>query len=132
MTSLRYIEISTINTYACKKAIANSKPITKKTINIGKPTQTQWIKLELAIAQIKLIKIFNKIWPDIIFANSLSAKLKILEIYETYSIKIKKGIIMIGIPSGKNKTKYFSRWKHIPIKLLPIKKANEKYNVSIK
>ena len=52
--------------------------------------------------------------------------------YETYSIKIKKGIIIKGTPSGKNKTKYFSRWKHIPIKLLPMKNANEKYKVRIK
>ena len=52
--------------------------------------------------------------------------------YETYSIIIKKGIIIIGTPSGKNKTKYFSRWKHNPIKLLPIKNANEKYKVRIK
>jgi hypothetical protein len=42
-------------------------------------------------------------------ANNLIAKLKILEIYETYSIMIKKGIIITGTPSGKNKTKYFSR-----------------------
>jgi hypothetical protein len=37
-----------------------------------------------------------------------------------------------GTPSGKNRTKYFSRWKHTPIKLLPIKNANEKYKVRIK
>jgi hypothetical protein len=37
----------------------------------------------------------------------------------------------VGIPSGKNKTKYFSLWKQIPIKLLPIKKASEKYKVRI-
>ena len=100
-------------------------------INNGKPTQTQWIRLEPAIAHIKLIKIFNKICPDIIFANKRNAKLKILEIYEIYSIIIRPGTIIVGIPSGKNKTKYFSLWKQIPIKLLPIKKANEKYNVSI-
>lgn len=88
--------------------------------------------MELNIAQIKLIKIFNKIWPDIIFANNRIAKLKIREIYDTYSIKIRKGIMGIGTPSGKNNTKYFSRWKQIPIKLLPIKKANEKYKVRIK
>jgi hypothetical protein len=112
--------------------MANSNPITKKTIPRGNPTQIQWIKLELAIAQIKLIKIFNKMWPDIIFANNRIAKLKIREIYDTYSIKIKKGIIETGTPSGKNKTKYFSRWKQIPIKLFPIKNANEKYRVRMK
>ncbi len=79
----------------------------------------------------KLIKIFNRICPDIIFANKRNAKLKIREIYEIYSIKIRPGIITVGIPSGKNKTKYFSLWKQIPIKLLPIKKASEKYKVRI-
>ena len=52
--------------------------------------------------------------------------------YETYSIKIKIGIIKTGTPSGKNKTKYFSLWKQIPIKLLPKKKAKEIYKVRIK
>jgi hypothetical protein len=89
--------------------MANSKPTTKKTMLIGNAIQIQWIKSELAIAQIKLIKIFNKIWPDIIFANNLIARLKILEIYETYSIKIKNGIMVTGTPSGKNNTKKFSR-----------------------
>ena len=70
-------------------------------------------------------------WPDIILANKRSAKLKIRERYETYSIRIRSGTIKTGIPSGKNKTKYFSLWKQAPIKLLPIKKAKEKYNVRI-
>jgi hypothetical protein len=43
-----------------------------------------------------------------------------------------KGINPTGTPSGKNKIKYFSLWKHKAIKLFPIKKANEKYTVRIK
>ena len=62
----------------------------------------------MAIAQIKLIKIFNRICPDIILANKRIAKLKIRDKYETYSIKIRKGIIGTGTPSGRNNTKYFS------------------------
>ena len=46
----------------------------------GKPIQNQWIRLEVIIAHIKLINIFNKIWPDIILANRRIAKLKIREI----------------------------------------------------
>jgi hypothetical protein len=42
------------------------------------------------------------------FAKRRKAKLKILEIYEIYSIIIRPGTIIVGIPSGKNKTKYFS------------------------
>jgi hypothetical protein len=56
----------------------------------------------------KLIKIFNKICPDIMFAKSRMAKLKILEMYETYSIKIIRGIKINGTPSGRNKTNNFS------------------------
>jgi hypothetical protein len=41
-------------------------------------------------------------------AKSLIAKLKILEIYDTYSIKIIKGINTKGTPSGRNKTNNFS------------------------
>ena len=60
------------------------------------------------------------------------AKLKIREIYETYSIKIRPGIIGTGTPSGKKSTKYFSLWKQTPMILFPIKKAKEKYKVRIK
>jgi len=83
----------------------NSKPITEKTIDIGKIFQNQWTIVDETIAHTKEIKIFNKMWPDNIFANSLIAKLNILEIYETYSIKIKNGIIIRGTPSGKNNEK---------------------------
>lgn len=79
MTSFKYIERSTTKTYACKKAIVISKPITTKTINNGKAIQNQWIKLDVKIPHIKLIKIFNKMCPDIMLAKSLIAKLKILE-----------------------------------------------------
>jgi hypothetical protein len=47
------------------------------------------------------IKIFKSICPESILANNRIAKLKILEIYEIYSIRISKGIIKIGTPEGK-------------------------------
>lgn len=71
--------IKTINTYACKKAIDISKPITEKTIDIGKTFQIQWTIFDETIAHTKDIKIFNKICPDSIFANNRMAKLKILD-----------------------------------------------------
>lgn len=101
-------------------------------IPAGNPTHNQWITLEPAITQTKPIKIFNKICPDIIFANKRIAKLKILEKYETYSIIIISGIKGVGTPSGKNKIKYFSLWKEKAIKLLPRKKESEKKTVKIK
>ena len=102
--------IRTIKTYACKKAIEISKPITANTIDIGRIFQNQWTIFDETLAQTNEIKIFNKIWPDNMFANNLIAKLKILEIYETYSIKIKKGTIGNGTPSGKNNTKKACLW----------------------
>lgn len=109
-----------------------SKPITVKTIAKGKTIQNQWTTFEITTDQMKVIKIFNKMWPESIFAKRRIAKLNILEIYETYSIKIKNGIIITGTPSGKNKEKKCSLWKQIPIKLLPKKKAKEKKIVRIK
>jgi hypothetical protein len=55
--------------------------------------------------QTSLIKIFNKMWPDIILANSRIDKVKIFEKCPKYSIRINKGIIAKGISSGKNKEK---------------------------
>ena len=78
-TSLKYIEINTKNTYACKNEIIISNPITTNTIVNGSKIQNQLIKLETRIAQIKQIRIFNKICPDNIFANKRIARLKILE-----------------------------------------------------
>jgi hypothetical protein len=39
------------------------------------------------------------------FANNRIAKLNIRDIYDTYSIKIKNGVIKSGTPSGKNRAK---------------------------
>ena len=94
-----------MKTYACKNAIENSKPTTVKTIVSGTRFHNQWMILEVIITHMNEIKIFNKICPDNIFANNRIARLKILEIYEIYSIIIKKGTIISGTPSGKNKTK---------------------------
>ena len=91
--------------YACKNAIENSKPTTVNTIVSGTRFHSQCITLEVIITHINEIKIFNKMCPDNIFANNRIAKLKTLEIYEIYSIKIKNGTITSGTPSGKNKTK---------------------------
>lgn len=53
--------------------------------------------------QEKPIKIFNKACPDIIFANKRMLKLKTLAIYDTNSIKMRKGAIASGTPLGSNK-----------------------------
>jgi hypothetical protein len=94
-----------MKTYACKNAIENSKPTTVNTIVSGTRFHSQCIPLKVMITHINEIKIFNKMCPDNIFANNRIARLKTLEIYEIYSIKIKNGTITSGTPSGKNKTK---------------------------
>ena len=53
---------------------------TVNTIPKGIMIKNQLTILDIRIAQIKQIKIFNKIWPDNILANNRIAKLKILEI----------------------------------------------------
>ena len=67
---------SIVNTYACNPAIIASKPIIA-TIN------TKGINAIIIfffdITKVKLANIANKVWPDIMLANSRIAKLKGLE-----------------------------------------------------
>jgi hypothetical protein len=77
---------------------------------IGKiANQDQILPIENAIKP-KLAKIFNKACPDVIFANSRTAKLIIREKFEINSIKIIKGVIIKGAPFGK-------KWLNIKILL---------------
>lgn len=73
----------------------------------------------------KNIKILNKIWPAVILANKRIAKLKIRDIYDTYSININNGVIVTGTPPGKNKTKSSICDLNKPTILVPIKVPND-------
>jgi len=88
--------------------MTNSNPVTQKMIPKGKKDRISQIEPDEKMLHTNPIKIFIKICPAIILANNRIDKLNIREKYETYSIKINKGIINIGTPSGKNRTKYFS------------------------
>jgi len=54
-----YIHIKIVNTYACKTATNNSKPI--KTVNNAKGTRAGKIEILSNIIQIKFIIIFNNV-----------------------------------------------------------------------
>jgi hypothetical protein len=57
----------------------NSKPITKKTINAGMIPTKEKENPNQIIVQENDIKIFNKVCPDIMFANKRIDRLKTLE-----------------------------------------------------
>lgn len=107
MTSFKYIFNKTKKTYACKKAITNSKKVTQKITNNGKKANPDHIKeieqAETPIDQAKPTKILSKICPDNILAKRRTDKLTTLAIYETSSITNNTGIINKGTPDGKNK-----------------------------
>ena len=83
------------------------------------------------IVIVNVLNIFNKAWPDIIFANNRILKLKTRAKYEIISIGIKKGIIAKGIPVGKNEFDIFTPWMIIFINNAPIKWIDAKVNVII-
>jgi hypothetical protein len=59
--------------------MTNSNPVTKNTTNIGIIDNKEKEKPNQIIVQAKDIKIFNRVWPDIILANKRIDKLKTLE-----------------------------------------------------
>lgn len=61
MTSFKYIDKRTTKTYACKKAITNSKPVTQNIIANGKKDKMSHIEPAEKILHTKPIKIFIKI-----------------------------------------------------------------------
>jgi len=62
-----------VKTYACKKAIANSNPTIAKITTNGKKCMILKIPPADNIVQANPAKIFNKQWPDIMFAKSRKA-----------------------------------------------------------
>ena len=62
----------------------------------------------------KLLKIFNKVCPATIFANSRTPKLNARAKYEINSIKASKGTNANGVPAG---TKKLKKW--IPCRINP-------------
>src|SRR6187402_3269006 len=117
------------NTYACKKAIKNSKPITLKMISAA--NQPVIVNAMIKFQQ-KPARIFIKACPAIIFANNRIDKLKTRAKYDTNSTTISKGLIKIGLLVGKNIFKNSIPLRRIPNIFTPIKKDNARKNVTLK
>jgi hypothetical protein len=95
-------------TYACSRAIQSSRKVIINNIIIGITAGKIAIGKYMYIKdQIADVKIFNKMCPDIIFANKRIAKLKIRALYEINSIITKNGTIGKGAPLGKKILKNF-------------------------
>ena len=94
-----YKQVKIANTYACKKAINISRPVSATIKARGKkpanPNETT-----------KPAKTLSNVWPANMLANSLTDKLIGLERYEITSIGINKGSIYQGRPGiTKNEKK---------------------------
>lgn len=75
MASLIYTHESTVKTYACKKAIANSKPIIANITISGRICRTYITPPAESIVQPNPAIIFKSVCPAIMFAKSRTAKL---------------------------------------------------------
>ena len=84
-----------------------------------------WIKVKTPpadnIVHANPANILSKQWPDIIFANNLSAKLTTLKLYETISIITNNGARANGAPEGKKRDSIWKPWVLIPIMFIPTK-----------
>lgn len=79
------------------------------------------------IFKIKPVNMFNKVCPDIKFANKRIAKLKAREMYETNSIQVNKGNIKIGKLGKKNLNQakpFFEIARIVILKITPQPSAN--------
>ena len=106
-TSLIYNEISTVNTYACKKAIKSSKNMIAVTMTHGQIANKTITVPDVISVQENPIRIFSNACPDSILAKSRILKLNTRAMYETASIKIRKGAIASGAPAGKKRSIVF-------------------------
>lgn len=114
--------------YACKKATPHSKKVTAKiivSVGILKNINIDQLIIE---PHEKVSKIFNNVWPDIIFAKSLIAKLNTLDQYDTPSIIIRNTPITKGTPVGRNSWKKPKPLKYTPTEVTLIKVIDAKKN----
>lgn len=70
------------------------------TTNQGTELKKNKLPVDVKIIKLKLPKIFNNAWPDIIFANKRIARLSKRAKYETISIIISNGAMASGDPTG--------------------------------
>jgi len=114
-----YPALNTIKTWACIKAIPNSKK-ENAIINVkGNIPKIPKIPA-LNILNVNPLNINNSIWPANILAASLSPKDIFLAKNDIVSINTKNGNIGKGHPAGTNKPKNFNLWILIPKITVPI------------
>jgi len=73
--------------------------------------------------------IFNKVCPDIILANNLTAKLIARTQYDIISITTSAGTNAFGAPVGTNRCKKCHPCKWYPNAVTPIQIVNDNVNV---
>lgn len=119
-----------MNTYACNKAIPNSKIVTAIMIIKGNKCRKYQIPPKDNIVQANPAIIFNNVCPDIIFAKSRIDKLKTRDTYDAISMGTNRGANAICIPLGRKNPKKCSLCFFIEIILIPINNVNAKLNVT--
>jgi hypothetical protein len=102
-----YDELNIIKTWACIKAMANSKPENAITNPSGKsPNIKGNIPPKVIILKVKPLKILSSICPENILAANLNPNEIFLAKYEINSINTNKGNNGRGQPDGTNIEKY--------------------------
>lgn len=127
-----YMEDKSVYTYACKIAIIVSKQkIIKIRSKIIMAIITKMLNPKIK-TQVNADNIFNKVCPDIKFANNRIEILKTRAIYEINSTTTINGDIIKGVPSGKNKEKNRNLCFIKPNKLIKKKERKEKTKIKNK
>ena len=100
-----YEQDNTTKTCDCINAIPSSKP-ENAIINVrGNNPNMKKINPEFIILYVNPLKIFNSIWPAVIFAANLKPKEIFLAKYEINSIRTNKGNKGKGQPAGTKREK---------------------------
>jgi hypothetical protein len=99
-----YREIRIVKTYACRKAISNSRNRIAVTIIQGKTARTIIAEPVAISAQENPIKILSNACPESMFAKRRMLRLNTRAMYDTASMKIKKGAIARGAPAGRKRS----------------------------
>jgi len=96
--------IKIVKTYACKNAISSSRNTIAVTITQGNTARIDRADPAVIRAQEKPIRIFSRACPDSMLAKSRMLRLNTRAMYDTASMKIKKGAIAKGAPAGKKRS----------------------------
>ena len=85
-----------------------------------------------SIDQAKLLIIFTRVCPAIIFANNRTPRLTARKQYDTNSRTTKSGAKISGAPFGNKKLKKCNPWCWNPTIVIPMNKDKDNPNVTTK